>query len=390
MTKAQTLAIHGGKPVRNQVLPYARQSISEEDRQAVLEVLQSDYITRGPKVRGFEEGLAEYCNMPYAVAFSSATAGLHASMALAGLAPGEKAIVPAITFAATANAVLYCGAELEFADVRRDSLNLNVHELKQVTSFKAIAAVDFAGQACDYERLDKRRGGRNTRVIADAAHSLGGSFLDQKVGSLADINVLSFHPAKSMTTGEGGAVLVRSEEDAQFLRRFRNHGIVPESRIPFAPQESLGFNYHMTEIQAALGISQLKRLDGFIEARRSIAEEYSKQLSGLDFIELPQVLENVESAWHLYPIRLNLEKLSVDRDQFLKALKAENIYAQIHYVPVYWHPYYQGLGYKRGLCPVAEQEFLRELSIPIFPDMSGEDQKDVVRALGKLGEALKA
>jgi len=377
--QASKLAKDGGTPVRAIFLPYGKQSIDESDIQAVTEVMRSDWITRGPKVKAFEEALAEYCQMPYAVAYHTATAGLHASMALYGVKPGVRVAVPAITFAATSNAAFYCGGEVDFVDVRADTMNID--ESKIPSHAKVVAAVDFAGNPCDYERLSKIV---KVPLIVDAAHSLGGTFKGKPVGSYGSAAVLSFHPVKSLTTGEGGAVLVRDKAEADFLRQFKNHGIVGEVQPGYIPQTMLGYNYHMTEFQAALGLSQLKRLNKFISRRRAVAEFYNQELARFTALELPKLTVGAESAWHLYPIRLKLDLLNCDRDDFLKALRAENIGAQVHYMPVYWHPHYQERGYQKGSCPQAEAQYLREISLPIFPDIKEEDLRDVLSALEKL------
>ncbi len=382
--QATKLAKDGGTPVRSTFLPYGKQSIDESDIQAVTEVMRSDWITRGPKVREFEEGLAEYCQMPHAVAYHTATAGLHASMALYGVKPGVRVAVPAITFAATSNAALYCGGDVDFVDVRSDTLNID--ETKIPAGCKVVSVVDFAGNPCDYEKLYKAV---KVPMVVDAAHSLGATYKGKPAGSFGSASVLSFHPVKSLTTGEGGAVLVRDKAEADFLRQFKNHGIVGEVQPGYIPQTMLGYNYHMTELQAALGVSQLKRLNKFVARRRAVAEFYNKQLASFEVLELPQVTPGAESAWHLYPIRLRLDKLNCNRDEFLKALRAENIGAQVHYMPVYWHPHYQDRSYKKGSCPQAEAQYLREISLPIFPDIKEEDLRDVLKALEKLVSAFK-
>jgi perosamine synthetase len=378
---AVKLARDGGVPIRSTYLPYGKQSIDDSDVQSVASVLKSDWLTRGPKVKEFEEALASYCEMPFAIAFQSATAGLHAAMALLGASSGKSVAVPAITFAATSNAALYCGADVKFVDVRADTLNID--ESKIPSGISIVAAVDFAGNSCDYTKIKT-----DAPVLVDAAHSLGGKFQGRPVGAFGDVVVLSFHPVKSMTTGEGGAVLVRDPAQAEFLRRFKNHGIVGEIEPGYSPQEFLGYNYHMTEMQAALGVSQLKKLDRFVSRRQAVAEFYLKELKKFSALELPRVTAGAESAWHLFPVRLRLEQLNVDRLEFLKALRAENIGAQVHYMPVYWHPHYQKRGYQKGLCPVAEAEYQRELSIPIFADIREDDLRDVLRAFDKLLNAF--
>lgn len=388
-----SLALNGGPKTRQSWLAYGKQFLDDEDRKAVSEALLSDFITRGPRVEQFEQELCEFADAKYAIAFSSATAGLHAAMAMYGVGAGDHVIVPAITFAATANAARYCGATVEFVDVRKDTLNIDEQKLEAslINQSKVVAPVDFAGNPCDYSLLNQKVSGTNCHIVSDAAHSMGAHLNGKPVGALADASVFSFHPVKSMTTAEGGAVLVNDSAQAEFLKQFRNHGISTTKKMGvFAPQEFLGFNYHFTEIQAALGLSQLKKLSSFILRRQEIAARYLDKMKSWDLIELPQITTGSKSSWHLFPIRLNLSKLSVDRDQIMKALHAENIGVQVHYVPVYWHPYYESQGYKKGLCPVAEAEFARELSIPIFPQMTDSDQDDVLRGLEKVLTAFKA
>lgn len=385
------LAINGGSPVRQSLLPYGRQFLDEDDKKSVIDVLGKDLITRGPQVKAFEKSVARYVGRPHAVGFHTATAGLHATMAMFGVQEGKKVAVPAITFAATANSVAYCGAEIEFVDVDPQTLNIDVSKLKKPEDYAAVYSVDFAGNPCDYEALEAWRGDHPVPLVADAAHSLGATYRGQKVGSLVDATVFSFHPVKSVTSGEGGCVVVNKERHYEFLKMFRNHGIGQQQQGAYFDQEVLGFNYHLTEMQGALGVSQMKKLDSFIAKRNKIATRYDEFFK--DFADLctrPSVTPSATSAWHLYPLRLNLESLSVNRDEFLKALRAENIFAQVHYVPVYWHSYYQKRGFSKGLCPVAEKEYARELSLPIFPAMSQEDQESVFEALKKLFKAFRA
>ena len=380
------LAIDGGVPIRSTMLPYSRQNISEEDIASVGEALRSDIITRGPYVQNFERAVAEMVEMPYAVAFCNATAALHAVMALVGAEKGRVVTSP-ITFAATSNSVLYCEGEVEFNDVDSQTMNLDPHSLKNLKDVVAVVPVDFSGNPCDYLEFQKLQARHKFRLIADAAHSLGASLNGKPAGSFADITVFSFHPVKSMTTGEGGMVVCKNKEEAEFLRRFRSHGIVRTDTPGFYQQEFLGFNYNVTDIQCALGLSQLKSLPHFISRREEIALQYNKFFANSDLanlVDIPVLTKGARSAWHLYPLRLKLEKLTTDRVQFLRALQAENIGANVHYIPVYWHPYYEKLGFKRGLCPKAEQEYLREVSIPVFPGMTSKDISDVCQGIEKV------
>lgn len=382
---SEKLAIDGGDPVRASLLPYGRQCLDQTDREALIRVFDSDFITRGPQVRTLEEKMAELLQVPHAVAFHSATAGLHAVMAMCELGPGKRVAVPALTFAATANSVEYAGGEIEFVDVEEECLTIDLQRLGAPGNYAAVYAVDFAGQLCDYEALDQWRAGERVLIVSDAAHSLGALKDGKNPAQLADVAVFSFHPVKSVTMGEGGVVCVKESWQRDFLMKFRNHGIGTQFREPFFDQEILGFNYHVTEFQAALGLSQINKLETFIDRRNQIAQAYDEFFS--EHSSRLRVLarrEGHRSAYHLYPIRLKQEAFKVDRNQFLRALKAENIGAQVHYVPVYWHSYYQKKGLKRGLCPVAEEAFEQEISLPIFPGMSDRDQEDVQRAFLKL------
>jgi perosamine synthetase len=380
------LAIDGGAPIRKSMLAYSRQSISDDDRAAVAKVLDSDFITRGPAVEAFERAIAEYSEMPHAVAFCSATAALHSVMAMMGVSEGVRVITSPITFAATSNSVLYCRGKVEFQDTDVDTMNLDAKSLKNLAKVQAVVAVDFAGNPCDYDALKVHQKNNSFRLISDAAHSLGATYKNKPVGSAADLSVFSFHPVKSITTGEGGMVVLRNKDEAEFLRTFRSHGIIRTQMPGMYRQEFLGYNYHITDIQCALGLSQLKRLPQFVARRTEIAQKYTEFFSKLDGVKTPVVTEGAKSSWHLYPLRLDLGRLSVDRDRILLALHAENIGANVHYIPVYWHPYYMNLGYQRGLCPRAEASYQSELSLPLFPAMSEQDVTEVCQGVKKVVE----
>lgn len=384
--KKSKLAVLGGEPIRKTWLQYNKQSLNDEDRAEVMKVLESDFITRGPQVEAFERAVAESVEMPYGVAFSSATAALHAVMAMIGVKPGVRVITSPITFAATSNAVLYCQGEVDFQDIEESTMNLDAHSLKNLEGAKAVVAVDFAGNPCDYDALKKIQKKFSFRLIDDAAHSLGATYKKKAVGGLADISIFSFHPVKSITTGEGGLVVLRDSSEAEYLRAFRSHGITRTNQPGFYRQEMLGFNYHITDIQCALGLSQLKRLPKFVARRTEIAEEYQAFFTPMNALQVPSLTEGSHSSWHLYPLRLKLDQLSVSRDQILKALHAENIGANVHYIPVYWHPYYESLGFKRGLCPKAELSYRSEISLPLFPDMTSKDVRDVCEGVKRVLE----
>lgn len=377
-------ALQGGKPVRSTWLPYSCQTITEEDIAAVSKVMRDPIITRGPAVDAFERALAEGVGMPHAIAFSSATAALHATMAMYGVGPRKKLLTTPITFAATSNAALYCNGKIQFEDIDEDTMNLDPADLPISSDVAVVTAVDFAGNPCDYNAFKALQKKTSFKLVADAAHSFGGFYRGAPVGSLADATVFSFHPVKSMTTAEGGAVLVRDPEEAKYLRRFKDHGIERTSTPGFYRQVELGFNYHMTDLHAALGLSQLQRLPAMIARRTAIAEAYQDFFEGESALILPALTSESRSAWHLYPLRLRLGQLTISREDFLRALHAENIGANVHYIPVYWHPYYEKLGYKRGLCPKAEAAYEAEISLPIFPQMKSEDIRDVCTAVEKL------
>ena len=389
----EVLAIHGGSPVRKTLLPYGRQSIDESDIQAVVDTLLSDWLTTGPKVAEFEEAIAARVGAKYAVSFSSGTAALHAAAFTAGLQAGDEAITSPLTFAATANCVLYQGAMPVFADVLADTLNLDPEQAgARITSrTKAILPVDYAGHPADMDSILQLAARHGLIVIEDACHALGAEYRGRRVGSLADMTVFSFHPVKHLTTGEGGMVTTDSPVLAETLRRFRNHGISSDARERqnagrwHYEMVLLGFNYRLTDIACALGLQQLKRLESNLVRRRQIAARYTAEFRDMPGVLLPQVRDDVNPAWHLYPIRLELSRLAARRGEVFEALRAENIGVNIHYIPVHHHPYYRGrFGYKGGEYPVAEAAYERLISLPMFHGMTEDDVEDVVRAVGKV------
>jgi perosamine synthetase len=392
-TKLEPLAIHGGKPVRENLLPYGRQSLDEDDIQAVAEVLRSDWLTTGPKVGEFEERFAAWVGAKHAVSFSSGTAALHAAAFAAGLGPGDEAITTPLTFCATANCVLYQGAKPVFADVSADTLNLDPGEVADRISprAKAILAVDYAGHPADLDALRSIAEQKNLLLIEDACHALGATYHGKRVGSIADMTVFSFHPVKHLTTGEGGMVTTNDAPRAQTMRRFRNHGISSEARQRqqsgewFYEMVLLGFNYRLSDIGCALGISQLRKLEANLTRRRQIAAQYMSAFSDLPAVEVPAVRPGVDPAWHLFPIRIRPERLSAGRAEIFRALRAENLGVSVHYVPVHLHPYYRSqFGYRGGEYPVAENAYQRLISLPMFHGMSDRDVEDVVAAVRKV------
>jgi perosamine synthetase len=389
----QALAINGGSPVRATFLPYGRQSVNESDVQAMVEVLRSDWLTTGPKVGEFEEAFAARVGSAHAVSFSSGTAALHAAAYAAGLKPGDEAITTPMTFAATANCVLYQGATPVFADVSRDTLNLDPEQITKKISSKtrAILPVDYAGHPVDLSPILEMVRRNKLIVIEDACHALGAEHGGRPVGGLADMSVFSFHPVKHITTGEGGMVTTNNPQFAETLRRFRNHGISSDGRQRQSAGEwhyemvLLGFNYRLPDIVCALGIEQLKRLESNLARRREIAAQYTDAFRQISGVTPPTVRSGVNPAWHLYPIRLDLDKLTVDRAQVFRALRAENIGVNVHYIPVHLHPYYrERFGYKGGEFPVAEDAYSRLLSLPMFHGMMDQDVEDVIEATKKV------
>lgn len=397
MATLPKLAIEGGAPVRAERLAYGRQDISAADIQAVIEILNSDWLTTGPNVAAFESALSQVTRTSEAVAVNSGTAALHCAMAAIGIGVGDEVIVTAMTFAASSNAVLYQGGTPVFVDVDPATLLIDPDQVEAAITpqTKAIVAVDYAGQPADYHRLRKIAEDHNLILIADACHAIGGNFAGQPVGSLAHLSTFSFHPVKHITTGEGGAITTDNPEWAAFMRHFRNHGITTDhhqreqSGSWFYEMQVLGYNYRITDFQCGLGLKQLERLPDFIAKRQAIAERYNSIFAQMPEITTLAVQPEANHAYHLYPVLLNLEHLSVDRRSVFEALRAEGIGVNVHYIPVYWHPYYAELGYARGLCPVAEDAYSRLLSLPMFPTMSNSDFEDVIEALEKVLSAYR-
>jgi perosamine synthetase len=386
------LAVEGGAPVRATLLPYGRQSVDDDDIAAVTEVLKSDWLTTGPKVADFEQTVAARVGAGHAVAVSNGTAALHAAAFAVGIGPGDEVIVPALTFAASANCVRYQGGTVIFADIRPDTLNLDPAAVEPLITqrTRAIIAVDYSGQPADLDGLSALCRERNITLVEDAAHALGAFYRGRAVGSIAHMTTFSFHPVKHITTGEGGMVTTSDPALDVRLRAFRNHGITSDHRQRsiagswFYEMVELGFNYRMTDFQCALGISQLAKLDRWLERRRATAARYTTAFEDLPEVIAPTVLPDRTSAWHLYPVRLNLERLTVGRAEVFRALRAENIGVNVHYIPVPWHPYYQRLGYTKGQWPVAEDAYERLISLPMFHAMTDADADDVINAVHKV------
>jgi len=374
-------------------LPYSTQWIDDDDVEAVTQALKSDWLTTGPAVADFERALTEITNARNAIAVNSGTAALHTAYAAAGLAAGDEIVCPPLTFVATASAALMQGASVKFADVDPVTGNIDVDHALALAGArcKLITAVDYAGQPANYDALREACAASGLKIVADAAHSLGGSYHGRPVGTLADLTTLSFHPVKTITTGEGGAVLTNSTDMAESARRFRNHGIVNDAPSNdhnhpawYYQIQSLGMNYRIPDILCALGISQLKKLESFIARRREIAAYYQAAFADLDSIETPTQIEGIESSWHLYVLRV---RDASRRDIFFEALRADGIHAQLHYIPVHLHPLFTELGYREGLCPHAESYAARALSIPLYPRMSQADAERVVEVVTRTAQA---
>jgi perosamine synthetase len=390
---SEQLAIDGGTPVRTKLLPYGRQSIDEHEIAAVAEVLRSDWLTTGPKVAEFERAVASAAGMKEAVAVSNGTAALHTAMYAIGIGPGDEVIVPTITFAASANGAAFLGGVPVFVDVDPDTLLIDpdLIEAKITKKTKAVVAVDYTGQACDYDRLQPIVERHGLTLVDDAAHSIGGRYKSRPVGSLATLSTFSFHPVKHVTTGEGGAIVSNDPELTRRMRMFRSHGITTDFRQRETAGSwvydmvDLGFNYRLCDIQCALGLTQLAKLPWSIERRQAIAARYDAAFADLAGVRPLAVRGDVSHAYHLYVIQLELEKLSVDRGRVFQALRAEGIGVNVHYRPVHLHPYYRNrFGTKPGDCPVAEAAYERMISLPMFPSMTDADVGDAIAGVRKV------
>lgn len=391
----EKLAINGGYPVRGGKIYYGRQWVDDSDVEAVSAVLRSDYITCGPKVDEMERELASFTGAKYAVAVSNGTAALHCACIAAGIGSGDEVITTPLTFAASANCALYCGAKPIFADINIDTYNIDPASIREKITerTKAIVAVDFTGQAVENEEIRNICDEFNLVFIEDAAHAIATKYNGKQVGCLADMTCFSFHPVKTITGGEGGAITTNNEEFYKRLVLAHTHGIThDESMMQGAPHEgpwyyeeiSLGFNYRITDFQAALIVSQMKKLDMFAKRRKEIVKKYNEVFESIPEIIVQKEIPQSDTCRHLYIIRLDLDKLKCTRREFFDAMSAENVQCQIHYVPVYWFPYYQHLGYEKGLCPKAEEVYKGIMSIPLYPKMTDQDVESVIHAVTKI------
>lgn len=391
----EKLAIFGGTPVRENKIFYGRQCIEQDDVDAVVETLTSPYITCGPKVEELEQRLCEFTGAKYAVVVSNGTAALHLAAMAAGIGAGDEVIVSSITFAASSNCVLYCGGTPVFADINPETYNIDPASIRKLITpkTKAVIAVDFTGQAVELDEIRAICKENNLILIEDAAHSIGTKYNGQAIGSIADMTTFSFHPVKTITGGEGGAITTNDESLYKKLHLYRTHGITrnmeemlnPSDAMWYNEQVCLGYNYRMTDFQAALLVSQLKKLPQFSARRKEIVKMYDEAFKDMPEIILQKEIPESDTTRHLYIIRLNLELLNCNRRQFFDALYAENTCPQVHYLPVYMHSYYEKkLGYKSGICPNAEAFYNEVMSIPLYYSLTDKDVQDVICAVKKV------
>ena len=391
------LAINGGKPYRETVLQYGKQTIDESDKEAVMEVLnENKFLTTGPRVNKFEEEVCEFVGSKYGVAVNSGTAALHCALSCLNLQSDDEIIVTSLSFVASANAILYCGAKPVFCDIEESTMNIDVDKIEELITEKTrgIVFVDFAGQPCDFHRLKEIKEKYNLVLIEDAAHSIGCQINKcpnkPYIGSFADLTTFSFHPVKNITTCEGGMIMTNNEDYYNQMKSFRSHGISVDYKqrekmgSHYYEMTQLGYNYRIPDLLCALGSNQLKRLPQWIKRRQEIAKRYDEAFGELSKYFEP-LEQKYESAYHIYVIKLKLENLKVSRDEIFKALKAEGLGVNVDYMPIHLHPYYKkNLGTEEGLCPVSDNVYKRIITLPIFPTMTEEDIEDVIGTINKV------
>lgn len=395
----EKLAINGGSPVRETSLGYGRQYIDEEDIQAVTDALKSDFLTCGPRIEALEKQLCALTGAKYCVAVSNGTSALHIAAMAAGIGEGDEVITTPITFAASANCVLYCGGTPVFADINPETYNIDPASIEKCITpkTKAVVAVDFTGQAVELDAIRDICQKHRLFLIEDAAHSIGTKYNGKPVGSIADMTTFSFHPVKTVTAGEGGAVMTNDSALYEKLVLAHTHGITRNRSLMVHPtddpwyneQVGYGYNYRMTEFQAALLSSQLKKLERFSARRKEIVEKYDEAFSRLPQLQIQKEIAQSDTTRHLYILRLRSDMMNCSRREFFDALHAEGIYSQVHYLPVYWHSYYEKLGYKKGLCPHAEKYYSEVMSLPLYYSLTDRDLEDVIHAVKKLVEHYK-
>ena len=372
-------------------LPYGKQTIDDEDIEEVVKTLKSPLITQGPKIEEFEKDIAKYCGAKYAVAYNSGTSALHGAYFALGIGKGDEVITSPNTFVATSNAALYLGADVRFGDVEINTGNLDSSKIEISEKTKLISPVHYSGQPVDLKEFSEIAEDNDVKLFEDGAHALGANYNGKKIGSLtySEMAMFSFHPVKHITTGEGGIIVTNNEEYYERLQLFRSHGITKNNLVNephgdwYYEMQYLGFNYRITDIQCALGISQLKKLDSFVKSRRKIAKTYDEIFEDNPYFDVTLEKENRESAYHLYPILLK-EEYAKNKKEIFSKLRANGIGVQVHYIPVYKQPYYQKLGFKYDLCPVCEEFYKKELSIPMYPTLTDEDIEFVKDTLFKV------
>lgn len=378
-------------------IPYGRQCVNEEDIQAVIETLRSDYLTTGPKIQEFERKVADYCGARYGVAVSNGTAALHIACMAAGVGAGDEVITTPVTFVASANCVLYCGGTPVFADIDAETYNIDPEDIRRKITdrTKAIVAVHFTGQPCEMDEIRRIAKEHDLVVIEDAAHALGADYKGKKIGSISDMTTLSFHPVKHITTAEGGMVLTDNEELYRKLCLARTHGITRDTDLMksgrsdepwYYEQISLGYNYRITDVQCALGISQMNRLDEFVEKRRRLVQRYDEAFRNVSGIITPYQKEGCHNSYHLYVIQITERS----RTEVFQILRSAGIGVNVHYIPVYTQPYYRTHGYADVCCPNAEQYYRRAVSLPLYPELTDEEQDYVIeQVLQCVGKRLR-
>lgn len=391
MQYIESLKYFKNRKTGRKMIPYGRQTIEEDDVQAVVDVLRSDYLTTGPKIAEFEKMVADYVGAKYAVAISNGTSALHAACFAAGIQAGDEVITTPLTFAASSNCVLYCGGTPVFADVDPKTYNIDPEDIRRkiTDKTKAIIAVHLAGQPCDMDEIHKIAKEHDLLVIEDGAHALGSVYKGKKVGTLSDMTTFSFHPVKPITTGEGGMIVTDNEEFYQKMMLFRSHGITRDENLMtrndgswFYQQLDLGYNYRITDIQCALGCSQMKKLDRFLARRKEIVARYNEAFADCENIITPYQLPETESGWHLYIVQVK----NCDRREVFEALREQGIAVNVHYIPVYMHPYYQEHGYKDVHCKNAEEVYSHIISLPLYPTLTSEQQNFVIGRVREIAE----
>jgi dTDP-4-amino-4,6-dideoxygalactose transaminase len=393
------LASEGGRPVRTAFLPFARPTFGQEERQAVLQVLDSGWLTLGPRVEQFEAALAAYLGVPHVVCVDSCTAALHLSLLALGVSPGQEVITSPLTFCSTVNVILHAGGRPVLADVERDTLNLDpvTAEAAITARTRALLPVHYGGQPCLMDVLTALARARGVAVIEDAAHGIGAVYRDRKVGTWGDVGCFSFYATKNLTTGEGGALATRHSDLAARARLLGLHGMDRDAWKRYTAQgswyyevQAAGFKYNMSDLEAAIGLGQLHRLEAMNARRLEIARAYDAALAHHPALEIPVAQTGAASVYHLYPLRLRLEALSIDRARFMAELGAENIGASVHFIPIHFHPFYQEtLGVGPGSFPVAEAAYPRLISLPIYPAMTDTDVHDTITAVLKIAEHFR-